>query len=638
MNQFEKNTIGNHISDFIELGFLGKGQFGKVLKMKSKINGQIYAVKIVEKPKEKYDEIKLKREKYIMESLSHSNIVNLYVTFEEGNYIYFVSEFIQGVNLEQYIRIFINKNPNKHIEQNRIIYIFKQILIGLKYLHEKGILHRDIKPDNILIDINNNIKITDFGISALYKNGYGIFQYNNSVIGRPDYICPEMIQNIPYDYKCDIFSLGYTIYFMMYFKLPSKSNVYKDNITNEKKINRIDLSEIKETFYDNRLINLVKTMYSNNPDDRPDTSQILNELGKMESEINNIEIENSEYYSNNNININIKNNFNNKNSPVEVNNKIISSMKCILLFLCKIDIMKSIRVMIMNNINKINNKNDYFPYLLFNILDSTEKYNNNQMTNINYNNNIIAFINQLWNKTIKIKGRRPIVLYYNILFNFKEEFNQLISWINKLEMNQYNIPNDLPQSKFPEVYKIINSFIRDYKCPLVDIFYYILLIYKKCPNCGNIFKASAHMTSMLALNNNQQNSINNLIRNYFNRQYIVNDFSSCNCGFSGSQIIEEKALFNSPDYLLLDLDEGGKVNYDLTIDLSQYIKTNLGPRKYDLYAVINQEKINGDDTQFIVSIKEDDKWLFYAGDSKSYCGEEALYVGNPSCAIYKKKY
>ena len=58
-------------------------------------------------------------------------------------------------------------------------------------------------------------------------------------------------------------------------------------------------------------------------------------------------------------------------------------------------------------------------------------------------------------KTIKIEGSRPIVLYYNILFNFKEEFNKLISWANKLEIRQYNLPNDLPQSRFPEVYNVL---------------------------------------------------------------------------------------------------------------------------------------------------------------------------------------
>ena len=80
---------------------------------------------------------------------------------------------------------------------------------------------------------------------------------------------------------------------------------------------------------------------------------------------------------------------------------------------------------------------------------------------------------------IEIAGCRPILFFYNILYNFKEEFNSLISWTNKLEMSQFFIPNDLPTSKFPEVYNLINDFIRFYKCPLVDIFYFILFKFYK---------------------------------------------------------------------------------------------------------------------------------------------------------------
>ena len=136
-------------------------------------------------------------------------------------------------------------------------------------------------------------------------------------------------------------------------------------------------------------------MYSENPNERPDIPTALNELSKIENEINNIQIDNSEYISNNNIDninnninryINYNNiNYNNMNSHVTINNKIISSMKCILQFFCKVDNMNFIKVMVLNNIKNANNINNYFPYLLINILDKIEKYNNNQMNNNDYN-------------------------------------------------------------------------------------------------------------------------------------------------------------------------------------------------------------------------------------------------------------
>ena len=632
-NQFNKETIGNKISDFQNLGVLGKGQFGAVLKMKSNINGQIYAVKWVELPKDENDLKNLIREQYIMNKISHPNIVTLYKTFEDEKYSYFVSEFIDGINLDKYIKNFHINNPNKHIEQHLVINIFQQILSGLQYLHNNHIIHRDIKPDNILIDYNNNIKITDFGISAIYKNGYGILSCHCTRVGRPDYVCPEIINNVPYDYKCDIFSLGYTIYYMMNFHLPTITKID----VNEK-VKRIDSDKKVDIYYDIRLIQLVEKMYSYDPEERPGTTQILNILENIKNKNNNINIKNLEYfskvyYNTNNINNN-KTNISSTNLNMD-ENKILSSMNCILHFLYTVDNMHFIKTMILNNLNNIKYNNSFFPLLLFNALNIIGKKNNNEISNDIYNNNIKIFINQLMNKKIEIEGCRPIVLYYNILYNFKEEFNSLISWTNKLEMSQFFIPNDLPTSKFPEVYNLINDFIRFYKCPLVDIFYFILLNFIKCPNCNSIFKANAQIASMLILLNNQQNSIKNLIGNFLNKK-LINEFINCNfCGYKG-KACEEKAFFNSPDYLVLDLDEGEKVIFDEEINISQYIKTNLGPKRYSLYAVINKEKDFNNRSQFIASIKEGNNWAFFSGNTKQYCGTESLNVGIPSCAIYKK--
>ena len=85
-----------------------------------------------------------------MANIYHPNIVRFYTAFQDNKYQYFVSEFIQGQNLEEFV--FKYKQQGQHLKQNLVINIFKQILNGLIYLHSNGIMHRDIKPDNILID------------------------------------------------------------------------------------------------------------------------------------------------------------------------------------------------------------------------------------------------------------------------------------------------------------------------------------------------------------------------------------------------------------------------------------------------------------------------------------------------------
>ena len=129
-------------------------------------------------------------------------------------------------------------------------------------------------------------------------------------------------------------------------------------------------------------------------------------------------------------------------------------------------------------------------------------------------------------------------------------------------------------------------------------------------------------------------TILNLIRNYMGKN-TINKYINCGCGFRGNQI-EEKVFYTTPDYLVLDLDEGGKVSFDNQINVSEYVKTLDSPKKYELYAVINRERIDNSNIQFICSIKEKGQWYFHSGNNVEKCGTESLGVGIPSLAIYKK--
>ena len=601
-NQLE--LIGNKISDFEQLGLLGKGNFGSVKKMKSKINGKIYAVKSIPIPKNERENIQALREQYIMGFLSHPNIVALYKTFQDENNLYFVSELIQGRNLKSYIVDFIKENPNGHINQDFIIKIFKQILIGLNYLHNNGIIHRDIKPENILIDIFDNIKITDFGLSAIYKEGFGFFTSKGTRVGDVEFICPEIINGQKYNYKCDIFNLGYTMYYVMNFCLPSKSFLLQnDNVL------RYELKE-KENNYDIKLVELIRRMYNYNPSDRPDTSQALQELNLIE-----------------------KNNINDSLNDA-IDKKDFSSMDCILQCLYSINDILNAKNQVMDQLREKQVNKTFFPLSFFDCLDNIDKKRKKAIDTIKYKKNIINLFNQLSQKDFSIQGTRPLALCHKILSLFNEEFNSLIEWKNKMLSFNYNYPVDFPQNLFPDIYKTINYFIMNYRNPLADIFYFIIIVSERCPNCRYILKAYSLIASHLSLNNKNQNNIAQLIEDYFGGNYLDKNVQ-CICGYSGKKI-KEMLLYNAPDYLILDLDVGESVNFNNQIDLTKFVGADLGSKKYELFAVINKPKDDHSNVQYVCSIREQGIWNIYSGDKFEKCGNECLKMGIPSFAIYKK--
>ena len=273
------DNIGNQISDFINLELLNNGYFGTVFKMKSKINNQIYAVKLIKiESIDEREKIRIMREQKILSRISHPNIVKLCKTFQDDKYFYFVTEFFSSQTLESFVEKLKEKNQNGYINQDLFIKIFKQILLGLSYLHSKRIMHRDLIADNILIDINNNIKISGFEISAMYGEGFGILSSRGSRVGRIDHVCPEILNSQAYDLKCDIFTLGYTMYYIMNYQLPSK--VCREN----GEIKRIDNIKSNDK-YDIKLVELVNRMFRENPSERPSSLQALQELEVIEKNI-----------------------------------------------------------------------------------------------------------------------------------------------------------------------------------------------------------------------------------------------------------------------------------------------------------------------------------------------------------------
>jgi len=154
---------------------------------------------------------RFKREAMSTTELVHPNIVNIY-DVQEDEYPYIVMEYIKGTNLKEYIR------NNQPISYRKIITIMDQILDAMSYAHENNIIHRDIKPQNILIDRNDTIKITDFGIAvALSENS---ITQTNSLLGSVHYMSPEQAKGSVVTKSSDIYSLGVVLYEMLTGSVP----------------------------------------------------------------------------------------------------------------------------------------------------------------------------------------------------------------------------------------------------------------------------------------------------------------------------------------------------------------------------------------------------------------------------------
>ena len=196
------------ISDFNIIKELGTGSYSKVLLAQHKKTKAKYALKTIDKKVQTNPEENKQflREVEIMYKVHHPNVVKIFGHFEDNDYCYLVTEYVEGGELFSYIP----EDGKPKINTQQIASIIKDVISAIYYMHNMTppIMHRDIKPENILINSNMQAKITDFGWSNYIQPG----EKRNSICGTPIYLAPEMIARVGHDEKVDIWSIGVLLF------------------------------------------------------------------------------------------------------------------------------------------------------------------------------------------------------------------------------------------------------------------------------------------------------------------------------------------------------------------------------------------------------------------------------------------
>lgn len=196
---------------------LGRGSYAKVFEVTKIDTGEKFAMKVLKKSKMETDKDvqRLFNEKEIIKNINHPFIIRLHYTFQNKKKAYFVLDYLNGGDL--YTRILtMGKLKESHTK-----FYAAEIVLALECLHKNSIVYRDLKPQNIIIDSEGHIKLTDFGLSKQD------FDENdeNSICGTMKYIAPETISGKKYNHMADWWSLGIIIYRMLTGQLPHPTNV-----------------------------------------------------------------------------------------------------------------------------------------------------------------------------------------------------------------------------------------------------------------------------------------------------------------------------------------------------------------------------------------------------------------------------
>ncbi|XP_076985129.1 serine/threonine-protein kinase Nek4 isoform X2 [Tamandua tetradactyla] len=254
------------LAAYCYLRAVGRGSYGEVTLVRHRRDGRQYVIKKLNLRNASNRERRAaEQEAQLLSQLKHPNIVTYKESWEGGDgLLYIVMGFCEGGDLYRKLK----EQKGQLLPESQVVEWFVQIAMALQYLHEKHILHRDLKTQNVFLTRTNIIKVGDLGIARVLENHCDMA---STLIGTPYYMSPELFSNKPYNYKSDVWALGCCVYEMATLK----------HAFNAKDMNSLVYRIIEGKLppmpkdYSPELAELIRTMLSKRPEERPSVRSIL---------------------------------------------------------------------------------------------------------------------------------------------------------------------------------------------------------------------------------------------------------------------------------------------------------------------------------------------------------------------------
>jgi predicted Ser/Thr protein kinase len=214
--------IGDRLGKWVIYKELGRGGMGRVYLAREELTGRQAAVKVLAAELAQDDGFlhRFQREIETLGQLDHPGIVRFYESGREGTLYYYAMEYVEGQSLEEIL-----------LEQNRlpwkeVLAIALQICPALKHVHDHGVIHRDIKPPNILLTADGRVKLTDFGIAKVFASTH--LTATGGVVGTAEFLSPEQAAGKPVTKRSDLYSLGVVLYALLTGRTPFEGSNFVD--------------------------------------------------------------------------------------------------------------------------------------------------------------------------------------------------------------------------------------------------------------------------------------------------------------------------------------------------------------------------------------------------------------------------